>query len=122
MPRTRNAPATNRRRKRVLRRARGYWGNKSRLFRFAKDAVDRSGQYAYRDRRNRKRAFRSLWIQRINAGARSNGMSYSKLIHGLKLGRVEVNRKMLADVAVQDPEGFAQIATRAKEELEAKAA
>ena len=114
MPRTRNAPATNRRRKRVLRRARGYWGNKSRLFRFAKDAVDRSGQYAYRDRRKKKGEWRRLWIVRINAACRSRGISYSRFMHGLKAAGVELDRKALADLAVRDEAGFRVLMEKVK--------
>jgi large subunit ribosomal protein L20 len=101
-----NAVARKRRRKKVLKQAKGYWGRKHSSYRFANEQVMRSGQYAYRDRRARKRDFRRLWITRINAGARLNGLTYSELIHGLGEAGVEVNRKMLADIAVRDPEAF----------------
>ncbi len=114
MPRARNAPATNRRRKRVLRSARGYWGNKSRLFRFAKDAVDRSGQYAYRDRRKKKGEWRRLWIVRINVACRSHEISYSRFMHGLKAAGVELDRKALADLAVRDEAAFGVLVEKVK--------
>ncbi len=109
MSRATNAVARKRRRKKVLKQAKGYWGRKHSSYRFANEQVMRSGQYAYRDRRARKRDFRRLWITRINAGARLNGLTYSELIHGLGEAGVEVNRKMLADIAVRDPEAFAGI-------------
>jgi large subunit ribosomal protein L20 len=110
-----NAVARRRRRKKVLREARGYWGRKHSSYRLAHEQLMRSGQYAYRDRRNRKRDFRRLWIIRINAAARREGLSYSELVHGLKQAGVEVNRKMLADVAVRDPEAFRRFAELARE-------
>jgi large subunit ribosomal protein L20 len=106
------------RRKKILKQAKGFYGGKSRNFRVAKEAVERSMQFAYRDRRNRKRDFRRLWIVRINAGARLNGLSYNRFIHGLQTAGCELNRKMLADLAVRDPEGFAQLATVAQAALE----
>jgi len=109
-----NAVARRRRRKKVLAQARGYWGRKHSSYRLAKEQVQRSGRYAYRDRRNRKRDFRRLWIVRINAAARRNGMTYSELIHGLGAAGIEVNRKMLADLAVRDPEAFAGICDEAR--------
>jgi large subunit ribosomal protein L20 len=115
MSRTTNAVARRRRKKKVLSEAKGYWGRKHSSYRFAKEQVQRSGRYAYRDRRNRKREFRRLWIVRINAAARREGMSYSQLIHGLSEAGVEVNRKMLADVAVRDPEAFRRFAELARE-------
>ncbi|HCV24640.1 MAG TPA: 50S ribosomal protein L20 [Candidatus Latescibacteria bacterium] len=117
MPRTRNSVATRRRRNKVLKKARGYFGARSRLFRTAKEAVDRAQSYAYRDRRRRKRDFRRLWIARINAAARINGISYSQLIHGLGQAEIDVNRKVLADIAVRDPEAFTAIAEQAKAHL-----
>ncbi len=99
-----------RRRKKILKLARGFRGGRSKLFRTAADALDKALMYAYRDRKVRKREFRRLWIARINAGARMNGLSYSKFIHGLKLANVELDRKVLAELAVSDPEGFAKIA------------
>ena len=99
-----------RRRKKVLKLAKGYRGGRSKLFRTAADAVDKSLMYAYRDRRQRKRDFRRLWITRINAAARINNLSYSKLMHGLKMAKIDLDRKVLADLAVTDPAGFAKIA------------
>jgi large subunit ribosomal protein L20 len=110
-----NAPARNRRRKKVLKEARGYYGRKHSSYRFAKEQVQRSGRYAYRDRRRRKRDFRRLWIVRINAAARAEGMSYSEFMHGLKLAEVEINRKMLADLAVRDREAFRRFAELSRE-------
>ena len=115
MSRTTNAVARRRRRKKVLSQAKGYWGRKHSSYRLANEQVMRSGRYAYRDRRTRKREFRRLWIVRINAAARREGMSYSELIHGLGQAGVEVNRKMLADIAVRDPEAFRRFAERARE-------
>jgi large subunit ribosomal protein L20 len=115
MSRATNAVARKRRKKKVLKDARGYFGRKHSSYRLANEQVMRSGQYAYRDRRNRKRDFRRLWIIRINAAARREGMSYSELIHGLSEAGVEVNRKMLADIAVHDPEAFRRFAELARE-------
>ena len=115
MPRATNAVARRKRRKKTLAQAKGYYGRKHSCYRFANEQVMRSGQYAYRDRRNRKRDFRRLWITRINAAARQNGMSYSELIHGLGEAGVEVNRKMLADIAVRDPEAFRRFTEVARE-------
>lgn len=106
-----------RRRKKVLKLAKGFRGGRSKLFRTAADAVDKALMYAYRDRRVRKRDFRKLWIARINAAARMNNLSYSKFIHGLKLAGVELDRKVLAELAVSDPSGFSQIASLASEQL-----
>jgi large subunit ribosomal protein L20 len=106
-----------RRRKKVLKLAKGYRGGRSKLFRTAADAVDKALMYAYRDRRVRKRDFRKLWIARINAAARMNNLSYSKFIHGLKLAGVELDRKVLAELAISDPSGFSQIASLASEQL-----
>ena len=106
-----------RRRKKVLKLAKGYRGGRSKLFRTAADAVDKALMYAYRDRRVRKRDFRKLWIARINAAARMNNLSYSKFIHGLKLAGVELDRKVLAKLAISDPMGFTQIASLASEQL-----
>ena len=115
MSRTTNAVARRRRRKKVLSQAKGYWGRKHSSYRLANEQVMRSGRYAYRDRRARKREFRRLWIVRINAAARREGLSYSDLIHGLGQAGVEVNRKMLADIAVRDPEAFRRFAELARE-------
>lgn len=115
MPRATNAVARHRRRKKTLAKAKGYYGRKHSSYRFANEQVMRSGYYAYRDRRNRKREFRRLWITRINASSRQHGLSYSDFMHGLKQAKVEVNRKMLADIAVRDPEAFRRFAELARE-------
>jgi large subunit ribosomal protein L20 len=115
MPRATNAVARRKRRKKTLALAKGYYGRKHSSYRFANEQVMRSGMYAYRDRRTRKRDFRRLWITRINAAARQNDMSYSTFMHGLNTAGVEVNRKMLADVAVRDPEAFRRFAEVARE-------
>ena len=117
MPRVSHAVATKKRKKKVLKRAKGYWGGRSRLFRTAQEAIDRAGVYAYRDRRQRKRSFRRLWIARINAAARMNGISYSQLIHGLDRAGVEINRKMLAGLAVHDDDAFAAVVEQARSHL-----
>ena len=105
------------RRKKVLKLAKGFRGGRSKLFRTATDAVDKALMYAYRDRRQRKRNFRRLWIARINAAARMNNLSYSKFMHGLKLAKVDLDRKVLAELAVSDPAGFAKIAELAAQKL-----
>lgn len=115
MSRATNAVARKKRKKKVLKEAKGYWGRKHSSYRLANEQLMRSGNYAFRDRRVRKRDFRRLWIVRINAAARQEGMSYSELMHGLKLAGVEVNRKMLADVAVRDPEAFRRFTELARE-------
>ena len=117
MPRATNSPASRRRKKRVLKQAKGYWGGRRRLYRTAREAVDRAGAYAYRDRRTRKRDFRRLWIARINAAARQNGLSYSRFMDGLKRADVSVNRKVLADIAVNDAEAFEKLVEVAKAQL-----
>lgn len=114
MPRVRRGFKARQRRNKVLKLAKGYRGARSKLFRSATEAVDRALNYAFRDRRVKKRDFRALWITRINAAARINGLSYSKMIHGLKSAKVEIDRKVLADLAVTDPRGFAEIASLAK--------
>lgn len=114
MPRAKGGPKTRARRKRVLDLAEGYWGAKSKLFRIATEQVDRSLKYAYRDRKARKRDFRRLWIARINAAARLNGISYSRFIAGLAKTGVALDRKILAELAVSDPAGFAKLAESAK--------
>lgn len=106
-----------RRRKKILKLAKGYRGGRSKLFRTATDAVDKALMYAYRDRRVRKRDFRRLWITRINAAARMNNLSYSKFVRGLKLAGIEIDRKILAELAVSDPSGFSQIAKTAAQQL-----
>ncbi len=103
----------------VLEQARGYYGNKSRTFRAANEQLMHSGQYAFRDRRARKGDMRQLWIQRINAGAREHGLSYSQLVHGLKLAEVDLDRKVLADLAATEPTAFAAVVEKAKDALEA---
>jgi len=105
------------RRNKVLKLAKGFRGGRSKLFRTAADAVDKALMYSYRDRKVRKRDFRRLWIARINAGARMNGLSYSKFIHGLKLANVELDRKVLADLAISDPAGFSKVVAMASEKL-----
>ncbi len=121
MARVKRGSRRARRRKKILKQAKGYYGVKSKGHRIAKQAVDRSLAFSYRDRRQRKRQFRSLWIVRINAAARLNGLSYSRLMSGLRLAGIELNRKMLADLAVRDAEGFAAVATVARGALEAGA-
>ena len=121
MARVKRGSRRARRRKKILKQAKGYYGVKSKGHRIAKLAVDRSLAYSYRDRRQRKRQFRSLWIVRINAAARLNGLSYSRLMSGLRLAGIELNRKMLADLAVRDADGFAAVATAARGALEAGA-
>ena len=105
------------RRKKVLKLAKGFRGGRSKLFRTAADAVDKALMYAYRDRRVRKRDFRRLWIARINAAARMNNLSYSKFIHGLKLADIRLDRKVLAELAVSDPSGFSKIASLASQQV-----
>ena len=117
MPRVKGGTVTRRRRKKILKLAKGYFGSKHRLYKVANQQVMKSLMYAYRDRRQRKRDFRKLWITRINAAARMNGLSYSRLMHGLKLAGLEVIRKMLADLAVNDAAAFTQLANIAKENL-----
>jgi len=119
MPRATNNPASRQRRKKVLKAARGSYSGRHRLYQNAKETVKRGLQYAYRDRKQKKRNFRSLWIQRINAACRENGLSYSRLINGLSIAGVEVDRKMLSEIAIHDPEGFKAIVDRAKKALEA---
>ena len=117
MARVKGSVATRKRRKRILKLAKGYYGAKHRLFKTAKEQVMDSYYYAFRDRRQKKRDFRKLWIARINAAARMNGLSYSKLMHGLKLADIEVNRKMLADIAIADAAAFTALAEEAKKAL-----
>lgn len=109
MPRSVNAVASRKRRKKILKAAKGYFGARKNVYTVAKNAVEKAMQYAYRDRRNKKRMFRRLWIARINAGARTQGMSYSQLIHKLKENDVALNRKVLADLAMNHPEAFANV-------------
>jgi large subunit ribosomal protein L20 len=109
MPRSQNKVASHRRRKRILARAKGYWGSRSKVLTIAKHHIDKAGQHAYRDRRLKKRSFRQLWIARINAAARTNGTTYSRLIDGLNKKEVIINRKVLADLAARNPGAFAEI-------------
>lgn len=117
MPRVKRGVTAHARHKKVLDQAKGYYGARSKVYRVAKQAVIKAGEYAYRDRRQRKRQFRALWIARINAAARENGLSYSRLIDGLKKGGVEVDRKILADIAYHDGVAFAALAQQAKTAL-----
>ena len=119
MPRVKRGVQARAKHKKVLAKAKGYYGARSRVYRVAHQAVIKAGQYAYRDRRVKKRTFRSLWIVRINAAARECGMSYSRLINGLSKAEVEIDRKVLADLAVHDMAAFTQIAEKAKEALAA---
>ena len=114
MPRAKGGPKTRARRKRVLNLAEGYWGAKSKLYRSATEAVDRALKYAYRDRKARKRDFRRLWIARINAAARLNGLSYSRFINGLTKSGIALDRKILADMAVTDPASFTKLVDSVK--------
>jgi len=117
MARVKGGVTAGKRHKRILKKAKGYYNARSGLFRTAKQAVIKAGQYAYRDRRVKKREFRALWIARINAGIRPHGLSYSRFINGLKLAGVEIDRKVLADLAIHDADAFAALAERAKEQL-----
>jgi len=117
MPRVKRGVVAHRRHKKVLKQAKGYYGARSRIFRVAKQAVTKAGQYAYRDRRQRKRQFRALWITRINAQSRANGLSYSRLINGLKKAEIGLDRRVLADLAVHDKPAFAAIVEQAKVSL-----
>jgi large subunit ribosomal protein L20 len=117
MARVKRGTKRRARRKKLLKHAKGFFLTKSKLYRSAKEAVNRSLRYSYRDRRTRKRDFRTLWIQRIGAAARNNGLSYSQLIHGLKVGGIDLDRKVLADMAVNDAEGFAALVASAKQRL-----
>lgn len=117
MPRVKRGPTARKRRKKILKLAKGYYGSKKGLFRVANQQVMKSLAYAYRDRRQRKRDFRKLWITRINAAARLNGLSYSRFINGLKKANVSINRKMLADMAVNDRSSFDQLVKVARENL-----
>ena len=117
MARVKGGIMSHKRRKKVLKLAKGYYGARHRLFRTAKQAVMKSGQYAYEHRRLRKRDFRKLWIARINAATRMNGLSYSKFMHGLKLAGVDINRKMLSEMAISEPEAFKALVDVAKEKL-----
>ncbi|HIG79995.1 MAG TPA: 50S ribosomal protein L20 [Cycloclasticus sp.] len=117
MPRVKRGVVARARHKKVLKQAKGYYGARSRIYRVAKQAVIKAGQYAYRDRRQRKRQFRALWIARINAGARSCGLSYSRFMNGLKKASIGLDRKVLADLAVFDKDTFSQLVATAKSKL-----
>ena len=117
MPRVKRGVVAHRRHKKILKQAKGYYGARSRVFRVAKQAVTKAGQYAYRDRRQRKRQFRALWITRINAQSRANGLSYSRLINGLKKADIALDRRVVADLAVHDKPAFAAIVEQAKAQL-----
>jgi len=117
MPRVKGGTVTRKRRKKVLKLAKGYYGSKHTLYKVANQQVMKSLMYAFRDRRQKKRDFRKLWITRINAAARMNGLSYSRLMHGLKLAGIEVNRKMLAELAVSDANAFTELANVAKQNI-----
>ena len=119
MPRVKRGVTAHARHKKVLQKAKGYYGARSRVYRVAKQAVTKAAQYAYRDRRQRKRQFRALWIVRINAAANESGLSYSRFINGLKKAAIEVDRKVLADLAVRDKAAFAALAEKAKAALNA---
>ncbi len=114
MPRVKRGVTSKRRHNRILRQAKGYYGGRSNLIKTAREAVERGWKYAYRDRKQRKRQFRVLWIARINAGARENGLSYSRFMNGLKNANVEIDRKVLAQLALSDPKAFADLAELAK--------
>lgn len=114
MPRSRNKVASRRRRRKILKQAKGYWGRRKNVYTIAKNAVEKAMQYQYRDRKVRKREFRKLWIMRINAAARQNGTTYSRLMGALKKNDIELNRKVLADLAVKDPETFTAIVEQTK--------
>ncbi len=120
MPRVSSSPARNKRKKKIFKTAKGYFGGRKNLYRTAKDAVEKGWEYAYRDRKNKKRTFRRLWITRINAAARENELSYSRLMNGLKRTGIALDRKALADLAVRNPEAFSALADRVKEELEVR--
>ncbi|MDO5768924.1 MAG: 50S ribosomal protein L20 [Psychrobacter sp.] len=117
MARVKRGVQASRRHKKILKRAKGYYGARSRVYRVAVQAVTKAGQYAYRDRRNKKRSFRRLWIARINAGARLNGLSYSRFINGLKKANIEIDRRVLADIAMHDAPTFAALTEKAKAAL-----
>ncbi len=119
MPRVKRGVTAKRRHKKILAQAKGYRGARSRTFKVAKQAVGKAGQYAYRDRKAKKRVFRRLWIARINAGARANEMNYSVFMNGLKKAEINLDRKVLADIAVNDKQAFAALVGRAKEALSA---
>jgi len=118
MPRVKSGVQAHARHKKVIKAAKGYYGRRKSCFRTATQAVDKAGQYAYRDRKNKKRTFRALWIARINAAARLNDLSYSKFMHGLTQAGIELDRKVLADIAVRDADAFAKLAETAKANIQ----
>ena len=122
MPRTTNAPASRKRRKKVLKYAKGYFGNKSKLFRYAKEAVQHAWQYAYIDRKKKKANMRGLWIVRLNAACREAGMSYSRFIEGLKAANIQLDRRQLSEIAIADAPAFAGLIKQAQAALKTKAA
>lgn len=117
MPRVKGGTVTRARRKKKIKLAKGYFGSKSTLYKVAKQQVMKSGQYSFRDRRQRKRDFRKLWITRINAAARQHDMSYSRLMNGLKVAGIDINRKMLSEIAISDDKAFAELVNKAKDAL-----
>ena len=117
MPRAVDGTKHKDRRKKIIDQAKGYWGRRSTNYRTAKDAVTKAGQYAYRDRRRKKRDFRSLWITRISAGVKAEGLNYSQFMHGLKLANIEINRKALSNMAIEDKEAFSKLVSQVKEVL-----
>ncbi len=121
MPRATNSPASRKRRKRILKRAKGFRGFRSKLYKYAKDAVRKAREYEYRDRKKRKGQFRRLWIQRISAGVRAQDLTYSRFIEGLKAANIEVDRKILADLAVHDIDAFNSVVAQSKVALDKKA-
>ena len=122
MPRATNSAASRKRRKKVLKYAKGYYGRKSKLFRYAKEAVQHAWQYAYRDRKKKKSGARALWIVRLNAACRANGISYSRFIEGLHAANIELDRKVLSDLAIRDEAAFAGIVKQVQDALKAKIA
>ena len=120
MPRATNSPASRKRRKRIIKRAKGFRGFRSKIYKYAKDAVRKAREYEYRDRKKRKGQFRRLWIQRISAGVRAQDITYSRFIEGLKAANIEVDRKILADLAVHDIDAFNSIVEQAKAALDKK--
>ena len=120
MPRAIDGTKRKKRRQKLLKHAKGYWGRRSNLYRTAKDAVAKSLSYAYRDRRNKKRSFRALWIARISAACRQQDMRYSSFIHGLELAGVQINRKVLSNLAIEDPMAFSELVAKAREAVEAQ--
>ncbi|MES2706888.1 MAG: 50S ribosomal protein L20 [Verrucomicrobiota bacterium] len=121
MPRATNSPASRKRRKRVLKQAKGFYGNRSRLYRYAKDALFKAKTWATRDRKTRKRNFRALWISRISAGVRQHGLTYSRFMEGLAAAAIEIDRKVLSDMAIEAPAAFEQLVAQSKTALENKA-